>query len=70
VFVLRRLKRNAIHRARYGAKIACDAAFSTIGITREDDAASPARRQVRFLFRILDRLFFVPEMQKDVPDAS
>ena len=55
VFVLRRLERDAVHRAYGGAEVAAYAAFPAVRITRENDAPAVTRGQVGFLFGILHR---------------
>src|SRR5678815_3586225 len=46
------LQRDTVDWTSDGAQVTRDAALATIRVTREDDAATPARGQVRFLFRI------------------
>src|SRR5690348_10095131 len=51
--VLRGLQRDAIDGTGNGTQITADAAFATIGIAGQNNAAAPAWRQIRGLLRIL-----------------
>src|SRR5690606_14819672 len=54
--VLRLLERDAVDRARDRAEIARDAALLAVRVSGQDDAPAKARREIRLLLRVLDRL--------------
>jgi hypothetical protein len=54
VLVLSCLERDAIHRTGDCTEIASDAAFSTVGVLRKNDASAIPRREIGLLFRILN----------------
>src|SRR6185437_8245315 len=67
MLVFRGLESDAIHRAGGRAEITCHAAFFSVRIAAQDDAAAPAWRDVGLLVRVLDRLPAPEHMQKDDP---
>ena len=69
VLVLGRLQRDAVDGARDRAQVAGDAALAAVGIARQDDASAPARRQIRLLFRILNRHAPSEHVPEDDPQA-
>jgi hypothetical protein len=54
VLVLRCLKRDAVHRTGHGAEVASDAAFSTVGILRKNNATTIPRREIGLFLWILN----------------
>src|SRR5487761_117807 len=67
VLVFGGLQGDAIHRAGYGAEIAGNAPLAALRITRKNDPAPIAWRQIGLLFRILDRHTRLKTVQEDVP---
>src|SRR5690348_12025949 len=70
VFVFGCLQGNAIDGTNNRTEVTSNTAFAAIGITRKDDAAAPAWRQVSGLLRIL---FCHPRskcMQENIPKRS
>ena len=70
VFIFRRLQRDAIHRASDAHRVAGNASLAAIRIARENDPPPVAWRQIRLLFRILDRYPPLKGVEKHVPDRS
>jgi hypothetical protein len=64
------LQVDTVARADRGAEMAGDAAFFSVRVPREDDAAAIAGGEFGFLFRILDGFRAVEQMQEGQPATT
>jgi hypothetical protein len=65
--VLRRLQGDTIYRADHGTEVASHATLFTVRIAGEDNAASPAWREISLPVGILDSHALAKGMQENTP---